>query len=130
MKRTVRIALTAVLVALAACSPPSETEGTSTPRPHVVAGINGDYLSEAERRYLDDVLEKAPGTKSGAKWRENVISVNKDDRGALDMIFDGERLTFCDGAPRRDQNSFTAQMGQDVGRFTFIRQEAARKHLC
>ncbi|MFD4613100.1 hypothetical protein ACFWOT_34540 [Streptomyces sp. NPDC058440] len=127
MKRTVRIVLTAVLVALAACSPPPETEGTSTPRPHVVAGIGGDSLSEAERRYLDDVLEKAPGTKSGVKWRKNAISASKVD---LDMIFDGERLTFCEGAPRRDQDSFTAQMGHDVGRFTFIRQEAAREHLC
>ncbi|MGW3513799.1 hypothetical protein [Streptomyces sp. NPDC000994] len=130
MKRTVRIVLPAVLVALAACSPPpSETEGTSTPRPHLVAGIDGEPLSEAERRYLDDVLEKAPGTKSGAKWRKNAISVSAD-KGALDMIFDGERLTFCGGAPRRDQDSFTAQMGQDAGRFTFIRQEAAREHLC
>ncbi|MGW4047596.1 hypothetical protein [Streptomyces sp. NPDC004721] len=130
MKRTVRIVLPSVLVALVACSPPpSETEGTSTPRPHLVAGIDGESLSEAERRYLDDVLEKAPGTKAGAKWRKGVIS-GKTDKGALDMIFDGERLAFCEGAPRRDQDSFTAQMGQDVGRFTFIRQEAAREHLC
>ncbi|MEW2496891.1 hypothetical protein AB0942_25675 [Streptomyces nodosus] len=129
MKRTARIILTAVLVALAACSPPSETEGTSTPRPHVVAGIDGESLSEPERRYLDDVLEKATGTKSGAKWRKSVISASADG-GALDKIFDGERLTFCGGAPRRGQDSFIAQMGQDVGRFTFIRQEAAREHLC
>ncbi|MFE7358943.1 hypothetical protein ACFU8Q_39130 [Streptomyces sp. NPDC057543] len=84
-------------------------------------------MSEAERRYLDDVLDKAPGTKSGEKWRRNVISASKAD---FDMLFDGERLTFCKGAPRRDQDSLTAQMGQDVGKFTYIRQEAAREHLC
>ncbi|MFJ2416114.1 hypothetical protein [Streptomyces brevispora] len=93
----------------------------------MVAGVDGESLSEAERRYLDDVLAKAPSTKSGAKWRNNVISASKAD---LDMIFDGERLTFCEGVPRRDQDSFTAQMGRDVGRFTFIRQEAAHEHLC
>ncbi|MGW2182346.1 hypothetical protein ACWCXX_30495 [Streptomyces sp. NPDC001732] len=127
MKPTVGIFLTVVLAALAACSPPSETEGTSTPRPHVVAGIDGESLSEEERRYLDDVLEKAPGTKSGAKWRKDVASA---DKGALDMILDGERLTFCKGAPRRDRDSFAAEMGRDAGAFTFIRQEAVREHLC
>ncbi|MFE7467390.1 hypothetical protein ACFU6R_25250 [Streptomyces sp. NPDC057499] len=127
MKLTTGLFLTVVLVALAACSPPSKTEGTSTPRPHVVAGIDGESLSEGERRYLDDVLEKAPDTKSGVKWRNEVASA---DRGALDMIIDGERLTFCKGAPRRELDSFTREAGRDEGAFAFIRQEAAREHLC
>ncbi|MER5742665.1 hypothetical protein [Streptomyces sp. NPDC002225] len=127
MKLTTRLFLTVVLVPLAACSPSSKTEGTSTPRPHVVAGIDGESLSEGERRYLDDVLEKDPDTESGAKWRKEVVSA---DRGALDMIIEGERLTFCKGATRRERDSFTREAGRDAGAFAFIRQEAARKHLC
>ncbi|MFI2367007.1 hypothetical protein [Streptomyces sp. NPDC018833] len=126
MRHTVTAVLIAVVATLAACAP-SETEGTSIPRPHVAAGIDGESLSEGERRYLDDVLEKAPGSKSGAGWRAEVISGTKAD---LDMTFDGERLTFCKGAPRRDQDSLIAQMGRDEGTFTFVRQEAAREHLC
>ncbi|MFF2436672.1 hypothetical protein ACFVU4_21260 [Streptomyces sp. NPDC058107] len=125
MRHLLTAILIAALVPLAACAPP-ESGSTSTPPPHVVAGIDSDSLGEGERLYLDDVLEKAPGTKSGVEWRANVISAEKAD---LDMLFDGERIDFCKGAPRRDRDSFTAQMGRDKGDFTFLRQEAARAHL-
>ncbi|MGW6488191.1 hypothetical protein [Streptomyces sp. NPDC055056] len=115
------------LLPIAACEPATESGTTNTPPPHVVAGIDSDSLSEGERLYLDDLLPKAPYTNTGARWKKAVISSNKGD---LDMLFDGERLDFCKGSPRRDKDSFINQFGQDKGNFTFQRQEAARKHLC
>ncbi|MET8406092.1 hypothetical protein [Streptomyces sp900116325] len=127
MRHPVAALLIAALVPLAACEPYSESGTTSTPRPHVVAGIDSDSLSEGERLYLDDVLAKAPGTNAGVRWKKSVVSATKGD---LDMLFDGERLDFCKGAPRRNKDSFVSQMGRDKGVFAFLRQEAARKHLC
>lgn len=126
MRHPITAVLIAVLVPLAACVP-TESGSTSTPRPHTVAGIDVDSLSEGEVFYLDDVLEKAPDTKSGRKWKTSVISA---EQGDLDMLIDGDRVDFCKGAPRRDKESFAEQMGQDEGAFAFLRQEAARKHLC
>ncbi|ULR50803.1 hypothetical protein [Streptomyces deccanensis] len=126
MRHPTAAALIAVLVSLAACVP-TEGGATSTPYPHTVVGIDVDSLSEAEVFYLDDVLEKAPDTKAGRKWRASAISA---DRGGLDMLIDGDRLDFCKGTSPRDKESFVAQMGQDEGAFAFLRQEAARKRLC
>ncbi|GGT59614.1 hypothetical protein GCM10010271_73590 [Streptomyces kurssanovii] len=120
MRHTIIAVLIAVLVALVACTP-SETEGTSSPRPHVAAGIDGESLSEEERRYLDDILEKAPDTKSGAEWRTRVVSATRAD---LDMILDGERLDFCEGASE-DQNSFTDKWAEMKGS---LRSPARRRH--
>ncbi|MFE9259243.1 hypothetical protein [Streptomyces sp. NPDC006879] len=84
-------------------------------------------MSEAERRFLDDVLEHAGETKAGVQWKKGVVSATRTD---LDMLLDGERLTFCTGATWSDQGSLISQMGRDRGRFTFVRQKAARAHLC
>ncbi|MFG2029396.1 hypothetical protein [Streptomyces sp. NPDC048825] len=126
MRHPAAAVLIAVLVALAACVP-AEGGSTSTPYPHTVAGIDVDSLSEAEVFYLDDVLEKAPDTNAGQKWKASAISA---DRGGLDMLIDGDRLDFCKGSSRHDKEYFVAQIGQDEGAFAFLRQEAARKRLC
>jgi hypothetical protein len=127
MRHPVTAFFIAALALLTACEPSSESGTTSTPPPHVAAGIDSDSLSEGERLYLDYVLAHAQGTKAGAHWNKSVVSA---DGGDLDMLFDGERLDFCKGARRRDKDSYIAQMGQDRGSFAFVRQEAARKHLC
>ncbi|MFF3350747.1 hypothetical protein [Streptomyces sp. NPDC002779] len=77
--------------------------------------------------YLDEVLAGASGTDVGMRWRKRVVSATKGD---LDMLFDGEQLNFCNGAPRRSKNALIAQKGQDEGAFVFLRQEAARNRLC
>ncbi|OEJ21784.1 hypothetical protein AR457_40840 [Streptomyces agglomeratus] len=122
--------MTAVLIAffmpLAACKAP-ENGTTSTPRPHISAGIDGESLSEDERLYLDKVLETTSETESGTKWRKSVVD---GDKGDLDMLMDGERLDFCNGTPRRNEKDFIEKMGRDKGIATFYRQEAAREHLC
>jgi hypothetical protein len=125
MRHATIVFLIAVLVPLAACVP-TESGSTSTPYPHTVAGVDAESLSEAEVAYLDAV-EEAPDTNTGREWKASVISA---DRGDLDMLIDGERLDFCTGASRRDKESFVAQTSQDEGAFVFLRQEAARKHLC
>ncbi|MFF4968577.1 hypothetical protein [Streptomyces sp. NPDC001037] len=127
MNRPVTALLLTALVLLPACGPHSESGTTSTPRPHVVAGVDSDSLSEGEALYLDEVLARAPETKAGVRWKEKVTSAEK---GYLDMLFDGERLDSCQNTTPHDRESLIAQMGQDEGTFTFLRQEAARAHLC
>lgn len=127
MRHLVAALLIVALMPLSACALHSESGTTSTPRPHVVAGIDSDSLSEGEALYLDDVLARAQETNAGVRWKRSVVSASKSD---LDMLFDGERLDFCKGAPQRDRESFIAQMGQDEGAFAYLRQEAAHKHLC
>lgn len=127
MRHPIAALLIAAVIPLAACEPASESGATTTPRPHVVAGIDSDALSEEERLYLDDLLPKAPSTTAGASWKKSVTSAMKGD---LDMFFDGERLSFCKGSPRRDKDSFIARLGQDEGVFAFQRQEATFKNLC
>lgn len=126
MKRPMIAVLIVFLMPLAACQAP-ENGTTSTPRPHISAGIDGESFSEDERLYLDKVLETASGTKSGMKWRKAVIA---GDKGDLDMLLDGERLDFCNDTPRRNKEDFIEKMGRDEGIATFYRQEATLEHLC
>ncbi|MFJ8802886.1 hypothetical protein [Streptomyces sp. NPDC102487] len=118
--------LIVAFLALAACQPAPQSGTTNSPPPHVAAGIDSDALNEGERLYLDDLLPKAPDTEAGTRWKKTVTSKRKSD---LDMLFDGERLTFCK-ASRRDKSSFTGRMGQEEGYFAFQRQEATQKNLC
>ncbi|MEV8310766.1 hypothetical protein AB0P36_26280 [Streptomyces flavidovirens] len=126
MRHPMTAALIVFLMPLAACQAP-ENGTTSTPRPYVSAGIDGESLSEDERLYLDKVLETASETESGTKWRKAVID---GDKGDLDMLIDGERLDFCNDTPRRNKKDFIEKMGRDEGIARFYRQEATREHLC
>ncbi|WP_141746787.1 hypothetical protein [Streptomyces agglomeratus] len=126
MRHPMTAAFIVLLMPLVACRAP-ENGTTSTPRPYVSAGIDGESLSEDERLYLDKVLETASETKSGTTWRKAVID---GDKGDLDMLIDGERLDSCNGAPQRNEKDFIEKMGRDKGIATFYRQEAAREHLC
>ncbi|MET8406087.1 hypothetical protein [Streptomyces sp900116325] len=68
--------------------------------------------------------------KSRAPGRTLLINVDRPATAlSWDTLLDGERLDFCEGAPQRDQDFFTEQMGRDKGAFVVVRQEAAREHL-
>lgn len=123
--------LTATLLlaaAAAACNVNTTNSGTTTPRPHVAAGIDGDRLDETQRAYLDDLLAGTEETKLGVGRKNELASM---PAGQLPQFIDGEKITFCElGAKPRSKAVLISELGKERGTDTWHRQEAARRHLC
>ena len=87
MRHPIAALLIAAVIPLAACEPAAEGGTTTTPRPHVVAGVDSDALSEGERLYLDELLPKAPSTTAGASWKKSVTSATKSDLDTMPLLY-------------------------------------------
>lgn len=124
-----RLTATLLLAAAAvACNADATDSGTTIPRPHVAAGIDGDRLDEPQRTYLDDLLARTEGTELGARRKKELAAM---PAGRLPQFIDGEKITFCElGAKHRSRAALTNELGKEHGTDTWHRQEAARRHLC
>lgn len=124
-----RLTATLLLAAAAvACNADATDSGTTIPRPHVAAGIDGDRLDETQRSYLDDLLARTEGTELGAQRKNELTSMSA---GLLPQFIDGEKITFCEpGAKLRSRAVLISELGKEHGTDTWHRQEAARRHLC